>query len=393
MPASVLDTANALRAALATFDPRLLSGTDSARLAEELAATEKACASARLLAAARAVEAGAHRERGYSDGAAWLARQSGTTASRARQALDTAGRLDEHPETKQALLGGEISLEQAREITEAPGGEKDLLAAARHGDLTEVRHQAREFRQAHTDPVALRRRQFELREFRHWQDGEGMVRFTGALPPESGLPLVRRVEKLALALRKAVKQKSGTAERFDAYAADALAQLVVSGGGTDSKLNVDLSLVCDLNAWRRGHAQKGEPCHIIGGGPIPVDVLKELARDSFLQAVIHDGEHIHIIKRFGRYLPVALRAAMDLGSPPEFKGRCCTACGKLFGLERDHEDPVANGGPTEHSNLQDLCYLCHKKKTEEDRKAGRLGPGAQGRKEPVPSAQSPPDTS
>ena len=79
MPGAVLSAASAalFREACAGFEPELLSGTDCAVLAEELAATEKACAGARLLAAARAVSCGAHQGRGFPDGAAWMARQVG----------------------------------------------------------------------------------------------------------------------------------------------------------------------------------------------------------------------------------------------------------------------------------------------------------------------------
>jgi hypothetical protein len=69
----VLAAAQALRAALAGFDPALLSGEDCARLVEALALTEKACGAARALAAARAGECRAHRERGYGDAADWCA--------------------------------------------------------------------------------------------------------------------------------------------------------------------------------------------------------------------------------------------------------------------------------------------------------------------------------
>jgi hypothetical protein len=96
---SVLSAAASFREALAGFEAGLISGADCALLARELAATEKACAAARLLAAASAVEAGAYREHGFKDGAAWLAQQTGTTGTQARQALETASRLDDCPDT------------------------------------------------------------------------------------------------------------------------------------------------------------------------------------------------------------------------------------------------------------------------------------------------------
>ncbi len=386
MSGMVLAAASALREALGGFEPGLFSGADCAVVAEELAVTEKACATARLLAVARAAQAGAHRERGFKDGAAWLARQSGTTGTQAREALQTAQRLEDCPDTKQALLAGDISLQQAHEITRAEseiqGAEAELLAVARGSDLSQVRDHARQHRQAHVDPVALRSRQFQLREFRHWQDRDGMIRFAGGLPPETGLQFVRRVEAAAVRRRRAARAKGYTSERFEAHAADALAELVAGAGapaggeGTKRPERAELVLVCDLFAWRRGHTHPGETCHIIGGGPIPVKVAKELAQDAFVKAVLHDGINIHIIKHLGRHLPAPLRTALDLGPVPEFTGRECTDCGSRWGLQYDHVNPVANQGPTEYTNLKARCYKDHQIKTEKDRQAGLLGPKA-----------------
>jgi hypothetical protein len=131
------------------------------------------------LSAARAIEAGAHKGRGFPDANSWVARQSGTTLSQARQALDTARRLDECPETRAALQAGQISLEQAAEITKAEsetrGAESKLLPLARHTDLSRLRDHSRQYRQAEVDPAALRQRQFAGRHFRHWRDRDGMV--------------------------------------------------------------------------------------------------------------------------------------------------------------------------------------------------------------------------
>jgi Domain of unknown function (DUF222)/HNH endonuclease len=379
---SVLAAAVALRAALAGFEPDEFPGADCAHLAEELAVTEKACASARLLTMARAAKAGGYKERGFKDGVAWLARQSGTTGAQAREALETAQRLDDCPDTKQALLAGEISLAQATEITKAEsevqGAERELLPVARHSDLSQLRDHAREHRQARTDPSQLRRRQFELQEFRHWRDRDGMVRFAGGLPPETGLPFVRRVEADALRKRRAARVAGEDRRRFEFYAAEALADLVAGATGGEERAkatdNVELVLVCDIFAWRRGHTHPGEVCQIIDGGPIPPEVAKELARDAFLKVVLHDGVNIHTVKHLGRHLPAVLRTALDLGPVPDFSGRACVDCGSRWGLEYDHVDPVAHHGPTAYANLQPRCWKDHQAKTERDRQAGLLGP-------------------
>jgi 5-methylcytosine-specific restriction endonuclease McrA len=53
-------------------------------------------------------------------------------------------------------------------------------------------------------------------------------------------------------------------------------------------------------------------------------------------------------------------------------------CGNRYGIERDHVDPVANGGCTSRDNMAGRCYGCHQRKTEQDRQAGLLSGGGNG---------------
>jgi hypothetical protein len=152
--------------------------------------------------------------------------------------------------------------------------------------------------------------------------------------------------------------------------------MVENGGGKGKAKRADLVIVCDLNAWRRGRVQDGEPCHIVGGGPIPVSVAKELGKDAFLKAVLHTGSEIHTIAHAGRRCSAGLRTALELGAPPDFNGKVCAApgCDRRLGLQDDHIDPVANDGPTKYDNSQPLCPPHHRIKTEQDRQAGLLTP-------------------
>lgn len=375
MSKDVLSAAAALCQVLADFDPQLMSGSDCASVAELLATTEKACAGARLLAARRAVETSAHRRRGYNEGAAWLARHTGSTQNQARQALETAKDLENCPRTKAALVSGDVSIAQAEEITKAekqtPGAEEQLLPVARKGDLSKLRDEAREHRAMGTEVHELHRAQHRARYFRHWRDQLGMVCFTGALPPETGTSFVHRLESRAERIHRQTKTEDSEPERFEAHAADALIEMTSTDGARRGG-RAELVIVCDLFAWRRDHLHEGEVCHILDGGPIPVAVARELAKDAFLKAALHDGVAIHTVKHFGRHQPAELRTALDLGPVPAFSGAQCADCGSRFGLEYDHVDPVANGGRTEYSNLKARCWRDHHDKTERDRKAGLL---------------------
>jgi hypothetical protein len=378
MSSDVLSAADSFLQAMAGFEPELLSGVDCLLVAKKVATAVKAGEAVCLLASARAVACGAHKELGFNDGAAWMARQVGGTTGQARQALETAAGLADCAGTRLALLGGELSLGQAAEITRAepdtPGAEAELLEVARNSDLGQLRDKAREHRQANTDVNELHRQQQQARHFRPWRDSLGMVRFTGALPPETGVPFINRLELAAQRARRAVQQGGGEPERFEAYAADALAAMA-TGEGPARSPRADLVIVCDLFAWRRGHTHPGEVCQVIGGGPVPVEFAHELGKDAFLKAVLHDGVALHTIKHFGRHFPAELRTALDLGPVPAFTGAQCGDCGSRFGLEYDHVNPVANNGETSFSNVQALCWQDHQAKTERDRQAGLLGPG------------------
>jgi hypothetical protein len=202
-----------------------------------------------------------------------------------------------------------------------------------------------------------------------------------SLPPELGIPFVRRLDAETDRIRRRARQ-AGSDETRAAHAADAFATLL-AGTGKGKARSADLVIVCDLRAWRRGHAHAGEPCHLVDGTPIPVALARQLGADGFLKAVLHDGRRIDTVVHYGRHIPAEVRTALELGAPPDFDGATCVeaGCGRRHGLEWDHIDPVANDGPTAYANLQARCWSHHHDKTERDRANGLLG-GATGRAPP-----------
>ncbi len=414
MSHGALPAAEVLLGELRAFEPGLWSGADCAALAVRLAAVEKACAAARVRAAARAAACGALPGAGAGDPAEWLARQTGTSGPRAREELETAEALAALPRTREAVEAGELSLEQAREIArteaDAPGSEAELLGVARTQSLRALKDRARKRRMDVLNIAELHRRRRGARYVRHWRNELGNVCGRFELPPEVGVPFVNRLDAETGRIRRAARRdhrtsapatsgsSSATAavrgagdgtggevraglvgaadaglEPWEAYAADALVRMF-EGGGRGKHDRADLIVVCDLNAWRRGHTHPGEVCHVIGGGPIPVEVAKELGKDAFLKAVLHDGVAIHTVAHLGRHRPAELRTALDLGPPPDLDGVTCRqdGCDRRYGLEWDHIDPVANDGPTSYQNLQPLCWQHHQHKTHTDRNRGLL---------------------
>jgi HNH endonuclease len=407
---SLVELVEGLHAALVSFQPEAYSGEDCATLVEKLAAIEKVIAAARVRAAARAGECGAHRERGFADVSDWMARAAGSTAGAAKATLDTAAALESQPEAKAALEAGELSFAQARELvkTEAavPGSTAGLLDVAKGQSLRTLREHARDRRLRAIEPEELHALQHAAMHHRHWTTALGTIAYVGELPPEIGIPFINRLDaetdRLWLKAHQEAKRHNaavqpdladaatdsvddfgfgargsggGKAElRRSVLAAQAFVRMIENGGGKGKANRADLVIVCDLRAHRRGHAHEGEPCHIVGGGPIPVSLAKELGRDAFLKAVLHDGTELHTIAHFGRKYPAVLRTALELGGPPDFNGNVCAApgCDRRYHLQRDHIDPVANHGPTSYANNQMLCPPDHRIKTEHDRKAGLL---------------------
>jgi hypothetical protein len=248
--------------------------------------------------------------------------------------------------------------------------------------LKTLKERARKRRLEAIDADDLHSAQHAARRFRHWRDDLGMVAFAGALPPEVGIPLVNRLDAEADRLRRQAKQE-GRSEAWEAHAADALVKLA-TGTGKGKAHSADLVIVCDLAAYRRGHAHPGEPCHIVGGGPVPVSLAHDLAGDAFLKVVLHDGVRIDTVSHLGRHMKAELRTALELGAPPDFSGVSCVEanCDRRHHLDWDHLNPVANRGPTSYDNLEPRCWPHHREKTERDRAAGLLGAGKQGRDPP-----------
>jgi len=287
-----------LCSALAAFDPAVLPGDECAALAGALMRAAKLCETSAARAAVRAIDCGARGEAGDASVVEWLARVGGCATGRVRAALATVQQVEEFPATQAALVAGEVSLEQAAEVVSVPGHEAELLEVAKVSGLRAVKDRARTRRCEGIPPEELYARQRAAREFKSWKDELGMIRFRGALPPDTGVAFVNRLHKETdRQWRRA--RREGRREARSVLAADAFVELLRPAGEPDAKSqpprqsssksksksksrsrsgSADVVVVCDLNAYRRGHAHPREVCHIVGGGPIPVAVARELAR-------------------------------------------------------------------------------------------------------------------
>jgi hypothetical protein len=266
-----------------------------------------------------------------------------------------------------------------------PGSEDELLSLAATAGLAELKDEGRRRRLHAKDPDELHRRQRQARGWHHWVDEHGLVHGTGTWTPETGVPLVNRIDAETDRLARKDRGDGDTSTR-EQLAADAVAKLILNGDGKPAAPRAELVLVCDIAAFQRGHTQGDEICHIIGGGPVPVAVAVELATAAFIKAVLHDGTRIDTISHLRRYQPAELRTALNLGKPPLFQGAACVDCGRRYGIQWDHVDPVAHHGPTSYENIKPRCWPCHQEKTRRDRQAGLLTPQAPNPCSPKPTS-------
>jgi hypothetical protein len=286
--------------------------------------------------------------------------------------LKTVAAVEECPDARAALVAGEISIPQAEEIAhterEVPGSAPQLLDVAKRSSLRAVRDRARARRAAAISPDVLYAKQGAARQCRHWRNEIGNVVIHAELPPDVGVKLVNRLDRATDRLVRAAG-KEGRREGREAYAADAFAAMLDGGSaGNGTSNNVDVVITIDWHSFMAGELVEGGHSHIVGGGPIPPSVVREMAEDAFLKAVLHDG--------VGRRVRAVIRTALQLGAPPRFEGAVCSeeACERQYHLEIHHVDPVANRGPTQIDNLKLECPPHHWELTERDRRAGKLRP-------------------
>ncbi len=130
-------------------------------------------------------------------------------------------------------------------------------------------------------------------------------------------------------------------------------------GAGNRRAPAQLVVHASYEALVRGFATDGEVCEVPGLGPVPVTFARFLATDCLLRVVL-TGTDVTVISSDRRYVPAALRAALDARDT-----ECVVpGCHATHHLERDHwGTDFAKGGPTALANLCRLCRYHHFLKT------------------------------
>jgi HNH endonuclease len=316
--------------------------------------------------------------------AAAVARVSGTSMGKAREAVATGTAIQTSPDLNAAMRQGSVSLDQAAEIARAeeaaPGSARSLVKVAQSEAFHVLKDKARKVKLEAEQHRDLATRQHEARKARSHVDDLGMVHIHLELEPHVGVPIAARADaeaqRLARAANAGVSEDAGERVPFERHLADAYASMLAGGAGKGHAKRPEVTVLVSHSVAKRGwkDVKTGEMCKIPGIGPVAPQTAREIASDAFLNGVFFDGKDLRNFKRWSRDIPVAVRAALELGPPPDFNGIRCRDCGNHFRTEWDHVHPRVARGPTSTTNLEPRCWTCHKAKTRRDRRAGKLRP-------------------
>jgi hypothetical protein len=373
---------NQLRRVLSLLDPSTLTGPQAVALLEWFTIVERLAAAGRAKVAARAVETNQWRQSGARSPEHWLARKSGTTVGAAKDALDTARRLQALPETDRAVREGKLSAQQAAAVAEAatadPDSEQQLLDAAPEESLAELRGRAERVKAAARSAEEEQAREERIRRSRSLRrsqapDGAHELHARGTASDIAAFwaqlqPFIDTEFKRA--------REEGRRESVDAYAFDALLAMSQSGGSAKSPAKMLVRL--DLSAARRGTTIPGEVCEIAGFGPIPVSEALKHMNEAFLTLLVTKGKDVHTVAHLGRQFTEHQKTALEWRDP-----ECVVkGCHNTVRLERDHREDWADTHTTRVWAADRMCHHHHLLKTQ----GWRLEPG-DGKRRILPPAR------
>jgi hypothetical protein len=372
----------AMREFTTGFDPALVTATRAKALLGEAAAIKKMAAALEAKLAARVAETDAWRGGGERSPAEFLAKQTGTSVGQAIDQLKTAERLKELPAVDAAARRGELSPQQASAIAGAasanPAAEEELVDAARELPLKELQKRCAEKRAEVEDAEARRKRIHDRRFVRESHDAEGGWHLHAHDNPEVGAAIMAVLNALRDALF-AKARAEGRREPSEAYAMDALAQLLLGPGhagvtaeghGEDDtapaparpRPSYKVVIGIDLMALLRGYAVAGERCDI-AGCPVAVSAVEEIlaSGQAFVAAVIRHGDKLTGVAHLGRAPTARQQTALEWLYPS-----CAVAgCSQVARLQRDHRVDWARTHVTVLDLLDLLCAHHHGLKTRE----------------------------
>ena len=383
-PEEVRQMVATVRDVCGRLDPNTIGLQAVVEVFDDLVACQRLAGGAVTRMAARYEEAGEWKRNGARSPEDDIGRKTGTGTKRARRKLSTSKRLRKQHRTDDALRNGDVSEDQADEVSDAadasPDSERELLDSAKREPLHQLRKRAAEAKaRADRDREATRRRLHGQRCARRWNDADGMGNLLLKLPADE-MAEVDAALKAPIDKALADARAAGRFEPLEAYAADVVKDRLIGAGagagaapdpgtsadgskGTaparsqavrpDKKVIVHI----DIEALNRGWVEGDERCEIAGVGPVSVSAIQRLMADAHLAVVFEDGVDIRNVTHLGRQVTAHQRTAL------EARGGVCEFCGSTFRVEIDHVTGWALTHTTTIDDLSLKCWHCHDRKT------------------------------
>ena len=224
------------RSLCARLDPNTIPMHDVPEVYDAFLEGQKLVDGATLRMTGRYEESRAWARNGAKSAEDDIADRSGSSKGAAKRRLSTSKRLASQPRTEDAVRSGELSEEQASEVSEGAGAspedEEDLLRTARRRSLWELREKAARSRAKREDSEARARRLFKRRCMRRFRELDGMEALLLKVPPE----LMAEVDAFLnrfIDREFADARDRGQLEAREAYAADVVYRLLTGQAPND----------------------------------------------------------------------------------------------------------------------------------------------------------------
>ena len=280
---------------------------------------------------------------GYSTAGRWIADQLDVTMRTANEWIRVGRALRSLRLTSQALRDRVISFTKAKVLTRTAteSTEHELMELAQRVTAAELPKAIAWWSQRSEPDAVIDERQAQVRSLRWQVEIDGSVLTTVRLPPGGGSVLMAAVDAMVMRQSQQPVDHSGQWPSLAQQRADALVELLQSGG---AGLQVEVVL----------HV-RGDGATLDDGTPITQSSIAELLPDSFVRALVHDADGRPINASARRRYPTTRQRRVV-----KERDRACVDCGSHDLLEFDHVPAYAQTGHTIVEELQLRCAPCHR---------------------------------
>lgn len=281
---------------------------------------------------------------GATSAAHWIAATADIEVSTAQEWIRVGRRLRVLPIISQAFGDDLVSYSKVRVLARLANrqNEEELLAIAATVPAGQLGRALAAWVGRTSGEAELERHQHEQRSVTWRTEPDGMTTFNVRLPPLVAASLTAELSTRVMTTRPtavSIDQWPTLAQQH----ADALEQLLAEGAGATS-----IKVVLHV---------RGDGCTLDDGTPIPRSMVKRVAPEAFVRALIHDAERRPINASARRRHPSARQKRVV-----KERDRQCVDCGATRLLEYDHVPDFAVTGHTVVDELELRCAPCHQRR-------------------------------